>query len=83
VSAAADEFYETVFGWSLRGEPDDPSFEDGTGHVIGHFMTDLAVGVEAGVRPYIFVDRADKTLEKVVAHGGAVVTAPIGRATCG
>jgi predicted enzyme related to lactoylglutathione lyase len=49
----------------------------------GHFMTDLAVAVEAGVRPYIFVDRADKTLEKVVAHGGAVVTAPIGRATCG
>jgi len=34
-------FYETVFGWSLRGDPDDPSFEDGTGHVIGHFMTDL------------------------------------------
>jgi predicted enzyme related to lactoylglutathione lyase len=69
-------FYEAVFGWSLRGDPDDPSFDDGTGHVIGHFMTDLPVAGEAGVCPYIFVERADETLEKVVAHGGAVVTAP-------
>ena len=69
-------FYEAVFGWSLRGDPEDPSFEDGTGHVIGHFMTDLRVAGEAGVRPYVFVERVDETLEKVVAHGGAVVTAP-------
>ncbi len=41
-------FYEAVFGWSLRGDPEDPSFEDGTGHVIGHFMADLPVAGEAG-----------------------------------
>jgi predicted enzyme related to lactoylglutathione lyase len=70
------EFYEAVFGWSLRGDPDDPSFEDGTGHVIGHFMTDLPVAGEAGVRPYIFVDRIDETLDRVLAQGGEVVTAP-------
>jgi predicted enzyme related to lactoylglutathione lyase len=69
-------FYEAVFGWRLRGDPEDPSFEDGTGHVIGHFMTDLAVAGEAGVRPYIFVERVDETLDRVVAHGGEVVTAP-------
>jgi predicted enzyme related to lactoylglutathione lyase len=69
-------FYEAVFGWSLRGDPEDPSFEDGTGHVIGHFMTDLAVAGEAGVRPYIFVERVDETLDKVVAHGGEVLTSP-------
>src|SRR5439155_1744557 len=34
------------------------------------------IGGEAGVRPYVFVERVDETLEKVVAHGGAVVTAP-------
>ena len=73
VSAA---FYEAVFGWSLRGDPDDPSFEDGTGHVIGHFMTDQAVAGEAGVRPYIFVERVEETLEAVVKHGGEVVTKP-------
>jgi uncharacterized protein len=28
--------YRAVFGWRLRGGPDEPSFSDGTGHVIGH-----------------------------------------------
>src|SRR5438270_281034 len=36
-------FYEAVFGWSVREDRDDPSFEDGTGHVIGHFVADLSV----------------------------------------
>jgi predicted enzyme related to lactoylglutathione lyase len=69
-------FYEAVFGWGLHGDPNDPSFEDGTGHVIGHFMADLPVAGEAGVRPYIFVERVDETLDAVVAHGGEVVEAP-------
>jgi len=41
-------FYEAVFGWRVRGDRDDPSFEDGTGHVIGHFMRELSVAGEAG-----------------------------------
>jgi hypothetical protein len=69
-------FYESVFGWDLRGDPGDPGFEDGTGHVIGHFMADLPVAGEAGVRPYIFVEHVDETLDRVVAYGGEVVTAP-------
>jgi predicted enzyme related to lactoylglutathione lyase len=69
-------FYEAVFGWSVRGDRDEPSFEDGTGHVIGHFVTDPPVAGEAGVRPYVYVERVDDTLERVVAHGGEVVTAP-------
>jgi uncharacterized protein len=69
-------FYETVFGWIVDRNRPDPSFEDGTGHVIGHFMADLPVAGEAGVRPYIYVERIDDTLEKVSAQGGAVVTAP-------
>jgi predicted enzyme related to lactoylglutathione lyase len=69
-------FYEAVFGWRVRGDSDEPSFEDGSGHVIGHFMADLPVAGEAGVRPYIFVERVDETLDKVVAHGGEMVTAP-------
>jgi predicted enzyme related to lactoylglutathione lyase len=72
----AAAFYEAVFDWSLRGDRDDPSFEDGTGHVIGHFMTDLPVAGAAGVRPYIYVERIDQTLEKIVAHAGELVTAP-------
>jgi len=69
-------FYESVFGWSVRADRDEPSFEDGTGHVIGHFMADLPSAGEAGVRPYIYVEGVDETLDKVVAHGGEVVTAP-------
>jgi uncharacterized protein len=69
-------FYQRVFGWTVDTSRPDPSFEDGTGHVIGHFTTDTAVAGEAGVRPYIYVERVDDALEKVIAHGGAVVTAP-------
>jgi predicted enzyme related to lactoylglutathione lyase len=69
-------FYEAVFGWEVRRDREDPSFEDGTGHVIGHFVADLPVAGDAGVRPYIFVEHVDETLEKVVAHGGEIETAP-------
>jgi len=69
-------FYETVFGWSVGGRPDEPSFEDGTGHVIGHFVAGEGVAGEAGVRPYVFVERVDETLEEVVAQGGAIVRPP-------
>jgi uncharacterized protein len=69
-------FYEAVFGWRVDADRNDPSFEDGTGHVIGHFMADLPVAGEAGVLPYVFVERVDETLEKVVAQGGEVVTPP-------
>ena len=73
---AAAGFYEAVFGWSVRLDRDDPSFEDGTGHVIGHFVSDLPVTGEAGMQPYVFVEQVGETLDKVVAHGGEVVTAP-------
>jgi uncharacterized protein len=60
----------------VDADRDDPSFEDRTGHVIGHFMADLPVAGEAGVLPYVFVERVDETLENVVAQGGEVVTPP-------
>jgi predicted enzyme related to lactoylglutathione lyase len=79
--AAADPrrtaaFYAAVFGWKVDAERDAPSFEDGTGHVIGHFVTGLPVVGEAGIVPYVFVERVDETLGQVVAHGGEVVTPP-------
>ena len=69
-------FYQAVFGWQLGGAADDPSFQDGTGHVIGHFMRDLAVAGEAGVQPYIYVESIDGTLEKLSAHGAGLVREP-------
>jgi uncharacterized protein len=72
----AASFYEAAFGWSVRDDPVEPAFEDGTGHVIGHFVADQPVAGEAGVRPYVYVENVDETLEKVAANGGAVVTPP-------
>jgi uncharacterized protein len=69
-------FYRAVFGWSIHGDPEEPGFEDATGDVIGHFMPDLQVAGEAGVRPYIFVENVDATLAQVVAQGGEIVAAP-------
>jgi len=69
-------FYRAVFGWVVDTDRDDPSFEDGTGHVIGHFVADVPVAGGAGVRPYVFVASVEETLELVVAEGGDLVTAP-------
>ncbi len=69
-------FYRSVFGWSVDTDRPDPSFEDGTGHVIGHFVADQPVAGEAGIRPYIYVENIDDALAKVSADGGEVVTAP-------
>jgi uncharacterized protein len=69
-------FYETVFGWRVDADRDDPSFEDATGHVIGHFVADLPVAGDAGILPYVFVEQVDETLQKVVSQGGEVVTPP-------
>jgi predicted enzyme related to lactoylglutathione lyase len=73
---ASAAFYEAVFGWKMRRDRDDPAFEDGSGHVIGHFRADHAVAGDGGVRPYIFVESIDQTLEKIVAAGGEVITEP-------
>jgi predicted enzyme related to lactoylglutathione lyase len=69
-------FYQAVFGWNVDLDRDEPSFEDGTGHVIGHFRADAPVAGEAGVRPYVYVESVDETLAKVAAESAEVVTAP-------
>jgi uncharacterized protein len=69
-------FYAAVFGWTVDLNRRYPSFEDGTGHVIGHFIPDLAVAGETGIRPYIYVDSVDGAVQKISSHGGALVEAP-------
>jgi uncharacterized protein len=75
-AAQSTEFYRAVFGWRLRGRPDAPSFSDGTGHVIGHWRTDLPVAGEAGVLPYVYVTSLDDTLRAAADHGAELVTPP-------
>lgn len=69
-------FYATVFGWTIHQHGHSPSFEDGTGHVIGHFMPDLPVAGEAGVLPYVYVTGIDAALDRVRAAGGSTVREP-------
>lgn len=73
---AAALFYEAVFGWKIDADRPDPSFEDGTGHVIGHVSSEHEVAGEAGIRPYVYVESVDDALGAVSANGGRVVTDP-------
>jgi len=70
------EFYRAVFGWRIRGTAEMPSFSDGTGHVIGHWRTDLPVAGQAGVLPYIYVNDLDATLRAATEHGAKLATPP-------
>src|SRR5690242_5564708 len=69
-------FYAAVFGWKVDADRDEPSFEDGTGHVIGHFVADVPVAGEAGVLPYVYVESVHETLATAVASGAEVATPP-------
>jgi uncharacterized protein len=74
--ARAVAFYRAVFAWSIRDDEDSPAFEDGSGHVIGHFIRDLPVAGHAGHIPYVYVEAVDETLDKVTANGGTIIQSP-------
>jgi uncharacterized protein len=69
-------FYSAVFGWTINRHGDSLSFEDGSGHVIGHFMSDLDVAGSAGVIPYVFVRSIDAAIALVTSSGGTLVDEP-------
>jgi nitroimidazol reductase NimA-like FMN-containing flavoprotein (pyridoxamine 5'-phosphate oxidase superfamily)/predicted enzyme related to lactoylglutathione lyase len=69
-------FYAAVFGWNLRGDPQRPSFDDGSGHVIGHFVPDVPVAGEGGFRPYVYVTSVDSAVAAALEAGGALETEP-------
>jgi predicted enzyme related to lactoylglutathione lyase len=75
-TALSAAFYRDVFGWKLHGQPDKPSFSDGTGHVIGRWVTDQAVTGADGLRAYVYVADVDDTLAAVTTRGGQIVTPP-------
>lgn len=71
------EFYRQVFGWQTRERGDgELAFDDG-GSVSGTWKTDRAPMTDAGIVLYVMVDNAEAALEKIVEHGGKVVT-PLG-----
>jgi len=72
--AKAAAFYGEVFGWEV--DPAKGRFTDGSGHVIGHFVSDVAVAGENGTRPYVYVEDVEQTLTKLISLGGSSVTPP-------
>jgi uncharacterized protein len=67
-------FYREVFGWNVTNvDSERPSFDDGTGHVSGAWMTDQEISREPGLLPYIYVDDIDETVARIPAHGGEIV----------
>ncbi len=74
--AKSADFYHAVFGWKVQTKPKHASFEDGTGHVIGHWEPKfLAVG-EAGIVPFIYVDHLKDVIQKITLNGGKIVRSP-------
>jgi uncharacterized protein len=70
-------FYERVFGWNIRRrDSEHASFDDGSGHVSGAWMTDMAISREPGLLPYIYVEHVDETIRQIEAQGGEVVKGP-------
>jgi uncharacterized protein len=77
VQRSAD-FYAAVFGWAIRRRGDGHlAFDDAMGEVSGTWVTGRAPASEPGLLLYIMVDSVAETMDRVVAHGGAIVQ-PIG-----
>src|SRR5262249_15209276 len=64
-------FYEAVFGWAVeRREIGQRSFDDGSGDLIGRWVTSRIVARDPGWLPFIYVDLIDEVVERIVRRGG-------------
>jgi predicted enzyme related to lactoylglutathione lyase len=76
--ARSADFYKRVFGWNIRQSGDgSTSFDDGVGEVSGRWVLGRPPSPTPGLLIHIMVDSVAKTLDLVVANGGAIVQ-PIG-----
>jgi len=76
--ARSADFYRQSFGWEVRTRGDGQiAFDDRAHAVSGTWVLGRKSASEPGLLIYIMVDSVAETLERVVAHGGAIVQ-PIG-----
>jgi uncharacterized protein len=69
-------FYGAVFGWTIHNlDTPRPGFEDGSGSLVGAFVTDQAPSTTPGLLPYIYVEGIDAVVQAIVANGGEIVRA--------
>lgn len=72
------EFYEKLFGWSIRQRGDgSTAFDDTVGEVSGTWVRGRPPATTPGLLIYIMVDSVAKTVDAVIANGGEI-TQPIG-----
>jgi predicted enzyme related to lactoylglutathione lyase len=70
-------FYEAVFGWQIhRRDSGRISFEDRSGDLIGAWETGLKVSREAGLLPFIYVDRIDDIVQRILTQKSEIVKPP-------
>jgi uncharacterized protein len=75
--ARSVEFYETVFSWNIRRRGDgEVAFDDTVNEVSGAWVTGRPPSAEPGLLIYVLVESVERTLERIVAAGGEVVTPP-------
>lgn len=67
------EFYADLFGWEVRGRPEQVHFTDGSGDLIGAFVPDRAAREGTGPLLYVYVTDLDAVLERIVDRGGEVI----------
>jgi predicted enzyme related to lactoylglutathione lyase len=71
---ASSDFYQIVFGWSIRTRGDGRlAFDDTTGQVSGTWVKGRMPGESVGILTYIMVDSAEDTCASIVANGGSIV----------
>jgi predicted enzyme related to lactoylglutathione lyase len=76
--ARSADFYQKVFGWSIRRRGDGTtSFDDTTGQVSGSWRLGRPPAATPGFVIYVMVDSVAETLDRVTANGGEIVQ-PIG-----
>jgi predicted enzyme related to lactoylglutathione lyase len=76
--AHSAEFYEKVFGWSIRKRDNgSTAFDDTTGQVSGSWVLGRPPAAAPGLLFYVMVDSVATTIELVTANGGELVQ-PIG-----
>ncbi len=77
--ARSSQFYEKVFGWTMRRRGDGAvAFDDGVGQVSGSFALGRAPSSGApGLLVYIMVSDMTSAVDAVNANGGTIVQ-PVG-----
>ncbi|HEX9347704.1 MAG TPA: VOC family protein [Gemmatimonadales bacterium] len=71
---ASADFYSSIFGWTVRKRGDGELAFDDTGGVSGTWVKESDRTPNERTRTYIMVDGIAKTLNRIEAAGGRVLT---------